>query len=366
VPTEHRSDFTCEQLSSSRSPRATTSTSPVTADDQLVEISPSGDGRWVIEYLRERGLLGEHDDVTVRTLSGGVSSDVAAVLGSGIRLVVKRPLRRLRVSEEWLADKRRALIEARALQTAGHIAPLHVPPVFDVDEQTYTIVIGHAEPGAREWRTDLLAGRIDTGVAAQLGEMLADWHTATGSGTAAAMAFSDRSTFEELRVEPFYRRVGQVHPDMAERIDAVLTRMLDSQSCLVHGDFSPKNVLLGPATTWVIDWEVAHYGDPYFDLALLMTHLACKALHYRVGAAQFDCAARDFLASYLDTAPQLRAGFDEPYLVNQIACLLLARVDGPSPAAYLNELPRRRGRAIARAALGAEILSVNELWRALL
>jgi 5-methylthioribose kinase len=332
--------------------------------EQPALLAGPGDSRTVVEHLRRRGLL-DHDEVAVRALSGGVSADVLAVRGRGVDLVVKRPLHRLRVSEEWIADQQRALIEARALRTAARITPAHVPPVLDVDEKTYTIVIGHAETDAHEWRTDLLAGRIDISVASQLGDILARWHVATTDDAAIAEEFGDLATFTELRVEPFYHRVAKVHPDLAGHIGAVVERMLATRSCLVHGDFSPKNVLVDSSSVWVIDWEVAHHGDPHFDLALLMTHLACKSLHLPTCAIQFGSAARTFLDHYRAAAPQLSGVIDERYLLDQIGCLLLARIDGPSPTSYLDELARRRGRAVARAALTAQYGSLDDLWGAL-
>lgn len=332
------------------------------AGENSVVSSPPDDGQLIIDHLRRRGLL-DHDEVTVRPLSGGVSSDVLAVTGPGVRLVVKRALPRLRVSDEWLADPRRALLEARALTTAAAIAPLHVPPVIDVDEQSCTIVIGHAEAGAREWRTDLLTGHIDIDVAAQLGALLARWHDTTSADATVQAAFGELNFFAELRVEPFYHRVANIYPSLAPHIEAVVERMLSTPSCLVHGDFTPKNVLLGPDTTWVIDWEVAHFGDPHFDVALLITHLVCKSLHHPVHAAQLGGAAQALLDSYLTAAPLVRRLFDEPYLVSQIGCLLLARLDGPSRAQYLNPAARRRGREVANAALGGQISSLEALWR---
>lgn len=40
--------------------------------------------------------------------------------------------------------------------------------------------------------------------------------------------------------------------------------MTSTKSCLVHGDYSPKNILVGATGVWVVDFEVAHFGDPVF------------------------------------------------------------------------------------------------------
>ncbi|MGW0086210.1 phosphotransferase family protein [Streptomyces sp. NPDC003393] len=332
---------------------------PSDAGDQGARGEP--DTADVVAHLRARGLVGA-GPVTAQVLSGGVSNDVVAVEAPGISVVVKRALRRLRVAEEWLADPSRVLGEAKALQTAARYQPHHVPAVLDVDEAECVIVIGRAERDAHEWKADLLRGRADTRVAAEAGKILAGWHRRTAGDAEVSRDFADTEAFEELRVDPFYRWTARRHPDLAPRIESVLTRMNATRACLVHGDFSPKNVLISRSHTWVIDWEVAHYGDPCFDVAFLVTHLLCKALYRPASAQDYHDAASRFLHAYHGSiGPALRA-VDQRYLTAQTACLLLARMDGKSPVPYLDEPARERGRALARAALGDDTMMLNDVW----
>ena len=46
----------------------------------------------------------------------------------------------------------------------------------------------------------------------------------------------------------------------------------------MHGDYAPKNILLGPDGAWVLDAEVAHYGHPVFDLAFFLAFPLLTAL----------------------------------------------------------------------------------------
>lgn len=51
--------------------------------------------------------------------------------------------------------------------------------------------------------------------------------------------------------------------------------LLDTETrvCLCHSDFNPKNLLIDPETgevTGLLDWEYAHAGMPYADLANLL------------------------------------------------------------------------------------------------
>jgi 5-methylthioribose kinase len=88
---------------------------------------------------------------------------------------------------------------------------------------------------------------------------------------------------------------------------------------------------------------VAHVGDPTFDLAYLLCHLVLKAVH-RPGCA----------ASYRDTARRFLGAYGAPAsgeLSANVACLLLARVDGKSPADYLDPDEQKEVRELGRAML---------------
>ena len=68
----------------------------------------------VVTYLSQRGLL--TGNATVETLTGGVSCVVLAVSNSRVDLVVKQALPELKTKAKWVADQRRAIVEADAMQ----------------------------------------------------------------------------------------------------------------------------------------------------------------------------------------------------------------------------------------------------------
>ena len=78
-------------------------------------------------------MLPAGDSIRVEELGGGVSNVVLAVSWEDKRVVVKQALPRLRVEDEWLAKRERAVNEARALQLAARITPGRVPALLDVD-----------------------------------------------------------------------------------------------------------------------------------------------------------------------------------------------------------------------------------------
>ncbi len=318
----------------------------------------------LLAHLRRRGVLGE-GPAEVEGLPGGVSNDVLAVTSADARLVVKRALRRLRVAEEWLADPRRILTEAMALRVAARIDPTMVPPVIDIDADSQVLVIARADQRAEPWKSALLDRHVDLDVAGRLGDMLARLQMATAGDSAVRREFDSVQAFRQLRIEPFFDAVSDRHPDLQPAIADVVAKMLATRTCLVHGDFSPKNVLVGPSTNWIIDWEVAHYGDPHFDQAFLLTHLICKSLHQPESTVSYRRAATRFLNRYRAGINQTALPHDEHHLTALTACLLLARIDGKSPTGYLSEAASRRGRDIAKAALAERSASLDDIWRTL-
>jgi 5-methylthioribose kinase len=287
-----------------------------------------------------------------------VSNDVLAVRGPDLDVVVKRALSRLRVAQEWLADPARLDTEGRALRLAGSLLPDLVPAVLDLADGY--LVIERAPESFHPWKQDLLAGRVDLDVAEQLGRALGVWQRATTGDPDLAAAFGDTTAFTQLRVDPFHRTVAARHPDLADTITATVDAMTRGPACLVHGDYTPKNVLVGPSgsTPWVIDWEVAHVGDPSFDPAWTVGHLLLKTVHRPASATDYAAAARVFLAA-------MNTRVDPLQLVRQTGCLLLARVDGKSPADYLDADGRDRTRNLARRLLVEPPDSVLDAWELL-
>lgn len=313
----------------------------------------------VVEHLRARGLTPQDAPLAAEPLPGGVSSDVLAVSGGGLDVVVKRALPQLRVAQKWLADEDRIVTEARALQLVGGLAPDLVPAVCDFDGETRTLVMERAPAGWTNWRDDLLRGTIDERIGCRLGEALAIWHRETSLPGVELTHFLNVDNFVQLRIDPFHRTVARRHPALTARLDSVVERLLTTKTCLVHGDFSPKNVLVGNDRLWVLDWEVAHVGDPVFDVAFLLTHLLLKTVKRPAQADAYRAVAGAFLDAY--TASPLA---DES-VVENVGCLLLARVDGKSPAPYLTEAD-----ALTVRALGAELLldpsgTALDVWKRL-
>jgi aminoglycoside phosphotransferase (APT) family kinase protein len=316
----------------------------------------------LVDLLVRRNVLSSSEGAEVVQLAGGVSCDVLLVTAGRQRVVVKRPLRRLRVAQRWTASPSRALREAEALGLASEIRPANVPRLLDLEPDRLLLVMEAAPEDMHPWKLDLLEGQVETHVAQALGDVLADWHSTTSEDPDLAAGLADTTNFSELRISPFFLTVAKVHPDLAGPISAVVAQLTQRATCLVHGDFSPKNVLVGPTGLWVIDWETAHRGDPTFDLAFLLAHLVCKAVHRPELATDYERCATAFLDTYLD---RTRVAIAPTELLAQTACLVLARVDGTSPVEYLDQDQRRVARALGRDLLLGDGSGPASIWAAL-
>jgi tRNA A-37 threonylcarbamoyl transferase component Bud32 len=299
--------------------------------------------------------------VHAKTLSGGVSNIVIGVSMGDRDFVVKQSLERLRVAAEWHAPQRRILSEAAALRIAREIDAGSAPEVIFVDSDQMVLVLERAPEPAVDWKSELLKESVDIGFAHMLGKVVGRVHRQTVDRVLPVELEEDREAFEALRLEPYHGAVIAAVPDVAESMNAIVGRIRDTRLCLVHGDLSPKNILMldRGAALWLIDFEVAQRGDPVFDIAFLLSHLCLKSFARPASARQYDQAADAFLSSYESVGPVV----DHDWLILQIGALLLARVVGKSPVEYLNQAQQKRVFALGKALVGGTFHDLNEVRR---
>jgi 5-methylthioribose kinase len=116
--------------------------------------------------------------------------------------------------------------------------------------------------------------------------------------------------------------------------------------CLVDGDYAMKNMLIGPSGRWKLDFEVAHYGHPVFDLGFFLSFVLLSAIRWEQLAPELERLGRDFLAGYARAAGAGFAG-DDATVTSHTACLMLARTDGKSPALFFDGRSHARSREVA-------------------
>jgi 5-methylthioribose kinase len=293
------------------------------------------------DYLLAHGVVRESEDVSIRELGGGVSNVVLLVEwldNPEKRWVVKQSLGKLRVKDDWRSERSRIFREAEAIQALAPIlGPAALPQVTHIDLQNFLFVMTAAPAGALPWKDLLLGRRGDAGVAREAALLLAKIINASRGDAALAVQFSDRTVFDQLRIDPYYRTTASRHPELRREFDELIITPLGIRSSLVHGDYSPKNMLVRGEVMFLIDFEVVHWGDPTFDAAFLLNHLFLKAFHLPFASLEFIELANDFWRTLMATlAPEATEGF-EAMTVRHLGGLMLARVDGKSPVEYIKD-----------------------------
>ena len=295
----------------------------------------------------------------VQALSGGVSSDIWRVeLASGT-VCVKRALPRLRVAQLWEAPIARNRYEREWFQTAAAIAPGAAPRVLAWDDEAGLFAMECVDYPV--WKSLLREGITDWGFAARVGETLALIHAGTSGKPDTARRFETDAIFHAIRLEPYLVATSSVHPDLRERLLGLAERTATTHRALVHGDVSPKNILVGADGPVFLDAECAWYGDPAFDLAFCLNHMFLKCIwvpRARAGFLQcYDALAGAYLRGITWEAPCAL----EERAATLLPGLLLGRVDGKSPVEYLDEAGRETVRRAARALLAAPVRTLGEL-----
>jgi len=295
----------------------------------------ANDHEAIKKILNNLSLALKDDAITIKALTGGVSSNIFQITTKHAQYCLKQALPQLKVAKQWLAPVDRVFAEIDWLQTAAAIAPDAVPKILGIDQTSKSFVMQHLGAEYLNWKAELLAGRVADKVAAQLGNTLGRIHSQTSLKEDIAKRFANDDTFYAIRLEPYLEEAARQQPELSPRLKSLIKRTQHNPKVLVHGDVSPKNIMLGPLGPVILDAECAWYGDPAFDVAFCLNHFFLKAAHMPRLAPALLQGAQEFLKAYLqevtwEPVPEL-----EYRIATLLPGLMLARVDGKSPVEYL-------------------------------
>ena len=317
----------------------------------MAYVDLSNDAQAIRRIFVGLGLADAAEEVRATPLTGGVSSGIFRIdLRSG-RYCLKQALPKLKVAKDWSVPVERVFSEIEWLKTAGAIVPGAVPRVLGQDEPTKSFVMEYLGAEFRNWKSELLAGSVDVGLAAAVGNMLGRIHAATADDPSVARRFATDDNFYAIRLEPYLAETARVHPALALRLADTIERTRSTRRVLVHGDVSPKNILAGPGGPVLLDAECAWFGDPAFDLAFCLNHFLLKSAHMPARTGELLACYGALVQAYRPQVNWEPVAALESRVASLLPGLTLARVDGKSPVEYLSEPARKQVRKSAVALL---------------
>lgn len=303
----------------------------------------------LLAYLDSRGHVRTGGPPSISVLEGGVSAKTVLVAHpDGEGWVLKQALPELRVADRWVSDPTRIRREADGMRILNELLePGRVPRLVFEDRDEHIVAMEQVPPPFENWKTMLLEGDLRFEQVADFASLLARIHVASAKRAAdIEPIFRDDTNFHELRLDAYYDFTGRRHAKLGSFFDDLIGDTLEHRFALVHGDYSPKNILMRPTGCVLVDHEVAHWGDAGFDVGFSTTHFLSKANHLMHMRREFADAALHHWATYrsrVRTEPWFD-GFEERSVRHTLGCLL-ARIDGKSPLEYLDESERERQRS---------------------
>lgn len=250
------------------------------------------------DYLRQTGVFDVSEELRIEKAGDGninwVRRATAAAPG-GRSLIVKQARPALERFPEYQVSTERLVFEARYFETARpHDAEQTCPVVHGFDAENRVLIL--EDLGDAERLDARLARGGDAGPAArQVAGFLGHVHRATRDdalGRQFGNEAMQRLHGDHIFLLPYRENDFPLPPRTRERSDRIrsqgrlgelaasaYTRYLRPPAgVLVHGDVQAGNILIQAGTAKLLDAEIAHLGDPAFDVGTLLAHLMLPAV----------------------------------------------------------------------------------------
>jgi|UniRef100_A0A7C6AFN9 aminoglycoside phosphotransferase (APT) family kinase protein len=322
----------------------------------------------ITKILRREGLLnGQDKSIRFIPLSGGVSSDIFLVTDGKSKVVLKQALEKLRVRDDWYADVTRNRFEHEYLRYVSKLDKTIVPEVLYFNDEMGFFVMEYLDD-FRSWKSDLLNKKLSKKYARKAGEILGNIHRISWNDKELFQKFDTTKQFIQLRVDPYFYTAGKKNVEFLKLFEQEGKRLIQHRKCLVHGDYSPKNLLVKNDRMVIIDSEVAWYGDPTFDVCFLLNHLFLKAIYNDELAPDYMELASEFWDTYMETLGKEHLADIERYVGMLLLMLMIARVDGKSPVEYItDERKKQIIRTFVKTNLGEDfskdpVQKISNIW----
>jgi len=218
-------------------------------------------------------LPGASGVTSVRRLSGGASQETwsfdVTTAGGSLPLILRRRPRSLATGPDTLALPLETEARLIALAAAAGVPVPEVRCVLEPEDgldSGYLMTRLEGETIPRRILRDAAFDSVRPRLARQCGRILAGIHAIDRARLPALPVSPGADQIERFRA--LYDAYDQPHPVFELALRWLCERVSEPERiALVHGDFRNGNLLVGPdGVRGVLDWELAHLGDPMEDL----------------------------------------------------------------------------------------------------
>ena len=322
------------------------------------------DQELIASILYEKGLIDDRS-IEFEPLKGGISSDIYKISDGQHTYVVKQALPKLKVQDDWYAEVSRNIIEQDFIHFMQSNLPDSVSKIFYADRKHCFFVMEYLDDDYQNWKQQLLNGCFEARTAIRAAELLAEIHIKSRDREDIKNTFNHAANFYGLRIEPYLVATGEHHPELKYFFLEEAERLKHHREALVHGDYSPKNMMIKENRLIILDHEAAWFGDPAFDLAFFLNHLYLKMLFHFFRCKKMNDLTTVAFSAYMNKWVGEKKEEMEIRTGRLLLMLMLARMDGKSPVEYFNEKEIKFVRSFVHELLPAQIFShsmINHYW----
>ena len=292
----------------------------------------------ICQALIRLNLMDASEKPAFSELNGGISSKIYKVDLDGRSFCVKSALPTLKSDPDWHVPVERTAAEWEWLKMAQKVAQNIAPDPLGYDKHTNTLVMSYLEPELYpNWKDLLSHGVIDPNMAEATAERLVMLHNATAGDQKLIQRFSNDKIFYDIRLEAYFLTTGRSVKVLTNLMNELVENTAASKVALVHGDVSPKNILIGPNGPVFLDAECACYGEPAFDAAFCLTHFLLKCLWKPKWKNGYLKCHERFRKTYFANAKWLDPIELERRVTQLHLGILIARVVGRSKVEYVSD-----------------------------
>ena len=237
----------------------------------------------LLQYLRRQGHISAHASFRIVPLSGGNLNQIYLFQNnskknsqnSSASFVLKQGLTKAKIKIPFTLPPERVLMEKKALELIRkRTHSQSIPKIIFFDENKSLLAMEAVAPSFRLLTYELLQGKVNYGLVKNLANFYASLHNATYAHISLKTEFYSKELFKKSKIgcyhEELYRSLAD--KNIQRQIKETITKSYRNEIALIHGDAQPKNILVKGDKFYILDWEVAHYGDPAYDLGCLMAH----------------------------------------------------------------------------------------------